>query len=125
MGRPCDVPVHGVFEQDRPNDPLAGEAGTGDDARTHMMHEIKHLIVVCPGMLLDSVKCQRVRGAAAALIERRDEPGMSLHFLKLFLVRDASCHDASLNSGPLPHSIARLEVSTRVRFFWGGPGAIW
>src|SRR5215470_2405135 len=92
-----DLPLHGVFEQDGPNNPLAGEAGAGDDARAHLVHEIKHLIVVGPGVVLDSVQGQRVRGAAAALIQRRDESGMGLHFLQLLFVQDASCHDASFN----------------------------
>src|SRR5262245_5420785 len=47
------------------------------------MHELKHLIVVVPGVILDSVKCQRMRCAAAALIQRRDKAGLVLHLLHL------------------------------------------
>src|SRR6516165_8155862 len=66
-----------------PKNPLAGEAGTRDDARAHLMHELKHLIVVIPGVILDPVKCQRMRCAAAALIQRRDKAGLVLHLLHL------------------------------------------
>jgi hypothetical protein len=36
---PLDVPVNGVFKQDGGKNPLAGETGTGNDARAHLMHE--------------------------------------------------------------------------------------
>src|SRR5262249_58314019 len=82
-GVTLDVPVDGVFEQDGGKNPLACEAGTGDDARAHLMHELKHLIVVVPGVIFDPVKCQRMRCAAAALIQRRDKAGLVLHLLHL------------------------------------------
>ena len=53
---PLDVPVHGVLEQDGGKNPLAGEAGAGDDARAHLMHERKHLILVGPCTFLDAVR---------------------------------------------------------------------
>ena len=53
---PLDVPVHGVLEQDGAKNPLAGEAGAGDDARAHLMHDRKHLILVGPRTFLDSVR---------------------------------------------------------------------
>ena len=53
---PLDVPVHRVLEQDGAKNPLAVEAGAGDDARAHLMHERKHLILVGPGIFLDSVR---------------------------------------------------------------------
>ena len=85
-GPPLDVPVHGVLEQDGGENPLAGEAGAGDDARAHLMHDRKHLILVGPRTFLDSVKTQRLGRAAAALIQRRNETGMRLHFLQLLFV---------------------------------------
>src|SRR5262249_33868579 len=46
-------------------------------------HELKHLIVVSPGVILDPVKCQRIRRAAAALIQRRHKARFVLHLLRL------------------------------------------
>jgi hypothetical protein len=66
-----DLPVHGVFEEDCANNPFTGKAGAGYHARPHLMHEIKHLTVVVPGVVLDAVQGQRVRGGAAALIQSR------------------------------------------------------
>jgi hypothetical protein len=37
------------------------------------MHQVEHLVVVRPGVLLDAVQLQRLRGAATALVERSDE----------------------------------------------------
>ena len=86
-GLPLDVPVHGVLEQDGGNNPLAGEAGAGNDARAHLMHDRKHLILVGPCIFLDSVKTQRAGRAATTLIQRRNETGMRLHFLQLLFVK--------------------------------------
>ena len=55
-----DVPVHRVFEQDGADNPVAREARAGDDAGSHLMHEIEHLIVVGPGVVLDAVEARRV-----------------------------------------------------------------
>ena len=76
---PLDVPVHGVLEQDGGKNPLAGEAGAGDDARAHLMHDRKHLVLVGPRIFFDSVETQRAGRAATALIQRRNETGMRLH----------------------------------------------
>ena len=92
---PLDVPVHGVLEQDGGKNPLAGEAGAGDDARAHLMHDRKHLILVGPGIFLDSVRTQRLGRAATALVQRRNETGMCLHFLQLLFVEAESFHKAS------------------------------
>src|SRR5262249_57829964 len=47
------------------------------------MHELKHLVVILPGVVFDTVKRQRMGSAATALIQRRDEPGLALHLLHL------------------------------------------
>src|SRR2546426_7291964 len=94
---PLDVPVHGVLEQDGGKNPLADEAGAGNDARAHLMHDRKHLILVGPRTFFDSVKTQCVGRATTALIQRRNETGMCLHFLQLLFVQAASCHNASLS----------------------------
>src|SRR5262249_614714 len=74
---------HGVFEEDGPQNALAGEVGAGDDARAHVMHEIKHLVVILPGVVFDPVERQRMGGAAATLIQCRNEPRLGLHLLHL------------------------------------------
>ena len=94
---PLDVPVHGVLEQDGGQNPLAGEAGAGDEARAHLMHERKHLLLVGPRPVFDAIQTQRVGRAAPALIQRRNEPGLGLHFLQLLCVQAESCHNASFN----------------------------
>src|SRR6266536_420622 len=94
---PLDVSVHGVLEQDGGNNPLAGEAGAGNDARAHLMHDRKHLILVGPRTFFDSVKTQRAGRAATALIQRRNETGMCLHFLQLLFVQAERFHNASLS----------------------------
>src|SRR5882724_9668456 len=82
---PLDLPIHGVLEQDGGENALPGERGAGHDARAHLMHDGKHLLLVGPRLVLDSVGTQGAGRAPAALIERGDEPGMSLHLLQLFL----------------------------------------
>ena len=93
---PLDVPVDRVLEQDGADDALAGEAGARHDARPHLMHDREHLCLAGPRVLLDSVGTQRAGRAATALIQRRDEPGMCLHLLQLFVV------------GHLGHLVLRL-----------------
>jgi hypothetical protein len=46
----------GVLEQDGGNNPLAGEAGAGHDARAHLMHESQTSLLVGPRAFLDSVR---------------------------------------------------------------------
>ena len=61
------------------------------------MHDRKHLILVGPRIFLDSVETQRLGRAATALIQRRNETGMGLHFLQLLFVKAESIHNASFN----------------------------
>ena len=49
------------------------------------MHDREHLFLVGPRIFLDSIGTQRVGRAAAALIQRRNKPGMCLHLLQLSL----------------------------------------
>src|SRR5262249_28106486 len=67
------VPVHGILEQDGSNDPLPSEAGAGDHAGAHLVHERKHLILVRPRAFFNSIKSQRLWRATTALIQRCDE----------------------------------------------------
>ena len=79
--------VHGVLEEDRAKNPFAGEAGAGDDARAHLMHNREHLIFVGPRPLLDSIRRQRLGRAATALVQRGNKAGLGLHFLQLLFVQ--------------------------------------
>src|SRR5262249_17158527 len=45
----------------------------------------------------DAVQPQRVGRAAPALIQRRNEPGMGLHFLLLLFVKAKRFHNASFS----------------------------
>jgi hypothetical protein len=94
---PFDVPVHGVLEQNSGNNPFAGEARACNDARAHLMHDRKHLIVVGPSAVFDSIKTQGAGRAAPALIERGNETGMRLDFLQLLLVKADGFHNVSLS----------------------------
>ena len=78
--------------------PLAGKAGAGNDARAHLVHERKHLILVGPGVFFDSVKTQRAGRAAAALIERRNEDPDVLFssFSNCCVLKSESFHTASV-----------------------------
>jgi hypothetical protein len=70
------------------------------------MHKREHLGLVGPGTLFDSVKTQRARRAAAALIERGNKTGMGFHPLKLLLVEIRSFHD-----DPLPFDSGESDCS--------------
>ena len=54
-GPPLDVPIHSVLKKDGAKDPFAVEAGAGDDAGAHPMHNRKHLIFVGPRSLFDAI----------------------------------------------------------------------
>jgi hypothetical protein len=97
-GPPFDFPVHCVLEQDGADNPVPVEGGTGDDAGPHLMDDGEHLLVAGPRILLNSVKTQGFRRAAAALIQRRNETGTGLNFLQLFCVNGDRFHDVSLIS---------------------------
>ena len=55
-------------------------------------------LVARVGVLGDAVELQRLRGAAAALVERRDEPGAALGLLELILVHAYLLAEPSLMS---------------------------
>ena len=38
------VPVHGLLEQDRAEDAVAGERGRGDDPGPELVHQVEHLV---------------------------------------------------------------------------------
>src|SRR5437764_15459115 len=63
------------------------------------MDDSEHLLVAGPCILLNSVKTQGFRRAAAALIQRRNETGTGLNFLQLFCVNGDRFHDVSLILG--------------------------
>ena len=59
------------------------------------MHERKHLLLIGPRPVFDAIQTQRVGRAATALIQRRNETGLGLHFLQLLRVQAELCHNAS------------------------------
>jgi hypothetical protein len=81
-----DLPVHGLLEQDRRQDPLPGESRAGDDARAHLVDQVEHLGLVGVRRLRDAVQPQRLGCAAAALVERRDEAPAGPDLLEHVLV---------------------------------------
>jgi hypothetical protein len=52
--------------------------------RARLMHDREHLRLVGPCVVLDAICRRRVGRAPAALIQRRDEPGMRPHLLQSF-----------------------------------------
>ena len=85
-----DVTIHGPLEEDGPEDAIAVEAGAGHDAGPHLVDEVEHLLVVRPRVLRDPVELERLGRAAAALVERGDEPLARPHLLELLLVHGAA-----------------------------------
>ena len=119
-----------VFEQDRSHDAIAVEGRAGDDAGAHLVDQVEHLGVVAVGVLLDAVELQCLRGAAAALVECRDEAGAALGFLELVVahvcpflfIRQSSAAriathqlvdpNSDLFPVPVPHSNWRGSIMT-------------
>ena len=85
-----DVTIHGVFKQDGAHYALAVESRAGDDAGAHLVNDPVHAFFIGPCIRLDAVQAQRFRGAATALIERGNEPGLGFDFLFL-VVESAHC----------------------------------
>ena len=69
------LPVHRLLEEDRAEDAVAVEARAGHDPGPHRVHQVEHLRLVGEGAPVDAVPLERLRGAAAALVQRGDEPG--------------------------------------------------
>ena len=86
MPVPVDLAVHRVLEQDDAEDAVAVEAGTGDDPSAHRVHQREHLVVARVLALVDAVELERLRRAAAALVEGGDEAGALLDLLVLVVV---------------------------------------
>ena len=86
-----NVPVHGAFEQNRPENAVAVEAGRGDDAGAHLMDQREHLFIVGPRTFLDAVGGERLGRAAAALVQRGQKAGLRLDLplLLFFAVHSA------------------------------------
>ncbi len=83
---PFDLAVHGLLEEDRTEDPVTAEARARDDAGPHLVDEVVHRLVAGVLRLVDAVELQRLRRAAAALVEGGDEALSGLDLLKLCLV---------------------------------------
>ena len=66
--------------------------GLRDEPRPHLMHESEHLIVVGPGVVLDPVKDQqRLRRAAATLVQGRDEAGLRSSSSAVVVLSNRGC----------------------------------
>jgi hypothetical protein len=81
---PADLAVHRVLEQDRAEDAVAAEARARDDARAHLVHEVEHLLLARPSLLVEPVELEGLGRASAALVEGRDESVLGLDLLELF-----------------------------------------
>ena len=62
--------------------PLAGERRARHDPRPHGVHHVEHLLLAGVRVLGDAVQRQRLRRAAAALVEGGDEPVAVLDLLQ-------------------------------------------
>src|SRR5690606_8364107 len=83
-----DLAVHRVLEQDRAHDTIAVERRARDDAGPHLVDEVEHLLLVRVGVFPDPVQLQRLRRAAPALVQRRDESIAETNLLELLPVHD-------------------------------------
>jgi hypothetical protein len=63
------------------------------------VHNREHLVIVRPGILVDAVEAQRLRRAAAALVERGDESGFCSDFLELLFEAHCTVPIDGLNWG--------------------------
>ena len=77
--------VHCVFEKDRSQNAVASKTGAGDDASTHLVNPVEHLLVAGIVGLADSIKAQRLGGATPALIKGGDETVLVLDLFKLLV----------------------------------------
>ncbi len=106
-GHALDGPVHGLHEQDRGEDPRAVERRVRYDPGPHGVDEVEHLVVGAVPVLLDAVLGERLRRAAAALVEGGEEAAAGLDLLKLCSVHpSALCHQAG-RAGHLPGPLSR------------------
>src|SRR5690606_21316906 len=83
-----DLAVHRVLEQDRAHDTIAVERRARDDAGPHLVDAVEHLFFVRVGVFPDPVQLQRLRRAAPALVQRRDESIAETNLLELLPVHD-------------------------------------
>src|SRR5690606_28105239 len=98
----------------RAQDAVAVERRAGDDAGAHLVHQVEHLLLVRPRRGLDAVKAERPGGAAAALVERRDETLARSNPVTLLLIH---CHVDVLSSGGgsgavIPHPVMIPRATT-------------
>ena len=87
----ADLTIHRLFEQDRGEHPVTVEGGRGHDPCPHGVHQVEHLVVVRPGVLLDAVELERLGGTAAALVERCDESLTGPDLVEHVVVHTSDC----------------------------------
>ena len=92
-GHALDGPLHGLQEQDRRENPRAVERRVRHDPGAHRVHEVEHLVVGAVPVPRDAVLFERLRRAAAALVEGGEETAAGPYFLELVCVHpSAFCH---------------------------------
>ena len=82
-----DIAVHSVLEQNRADQALAAECRARNDTRPHLVHYVVHPLLVRPGIFIDAVELERLRRAAATLIQGSDKTFVVLDLLQLLVVR--------------------------------------
>ena len=81
-----DFSVRRRLDQDRTQDAIAVEAGTGDDPGSHLVDHRKHRFVAVIGIFGHSVRRQSSWRAAPALVQCRDESIGRGDFAKLLFI---------------------------------------
>ena len=81
-----DLAIHRVLEEDCAEDAALVERGALDDTRTHLMDAREHFLLAAVSTLVDTVRLERLRCGAAALVKRGDKAFVFGHTFELFLI---------------------------------------
>ncbi len=82
-GLSLDLAIHRHLEQNGAENAVAAERRARDNARTHLVHDVEHLVFAGPGIFADAVEPQGFWRAAAALVKGCDESGGGFYFIQL------------------------------------------
>ena len=95
-------------------DARAVERRVGDDPGPHRVDEVEHLVVGAVAALGDAVLGQRLRGAAAALVQGREEAAAGADPVPLLGVHEGSMPlPAATNPAPVGPQILIPPASSR------------
>ena len=78
--------IHGILKQDCSKDMLAGKRRTGDDSGSHLMNQIKHLLVIMPFVSLQAIGLQCLRRRTSGLIQCGNKSKPAVHTIQLFFI---------------------------------------